>query len=76
MLLPACEPEAAERMAWDLCQGMRSQPLCDAALQIPITVSIGLTGWQPGEKQDELLARADRALYLAKQAGRDRVVRA
>lgn len=54
---------------------MRSQPLCDQELQIPITVSIGLTGWQPGETAEELLARADRALYLAKQAGRDRVVR-
>ena len=76
VLLPACEPEAAERMAWDLCLAMRDQPLCDDQLQIPITVSIGLTGWQAGEDQHALLARADRALYQAKQAGRDRVVRA
>ncbi len=75
VLLPACGPEAAERMAWDLCRTMRSQPLCEEDLSIPITVSIGLTDWQPGENQHELLARADRALYRAKQEGRDRVVR-
>jgi diguanylate cyclase (GGDEF)-like protein len=76
VLLPACAPEAAERMAWDLCRAMRAQPLCDQATQIPITVSIGLTGWRPGEDQHALLARADRALYRAKQSGRDRVERA
>lgn len=76
VLLPASEPEAAERMAWDLCLAMRAQPLCDQQLRIPITVSIGLTAWRPGEDQHALLARADRALYQAKQQGRDRVVRA
>lgn len=75
VLLPACEPEAAERMAWDLCVAMRRQPLSDDGIQIPITVSIGLTGWQPGEDQEALLVRADRALYQAKQAGRNQVVR-
>lgn len=75
VLLPDCGPDAAERMARDICQAMRSQPLREGGIEIPITVSIGLTGWQPGEDQHDLLARADRALYLAKQAGRDRVAR-
>ncbi|MCB1629506.1 MAG: diguanylate cyclase, partial [Xanthomonadales bacterium] len=42
---------------------------------IRITVSIGVTCWQPGDAQlDELLRRADRALYRAKAEGRDRVI--
>jgi diguanylate cyclase (GGDEF)-like protein len=38
-----------------------------------VTVSIGLTEYQRQESVDELLTRADNALYLAKQYGRDRV---
>ncbi|MEZ5443173.1 MAG: GGDEF domain-containing protein [Lysobacterales bacterium] len=42
---------------------------------IRITVSIGVTCWQPGDAQlDELLRRADRALYRAKAEARDRVI--
>lgn len=38
-----------------------------------VTVSLGLSQWQPGEALHDLLGRTDRALYRAKQAGRDRV---
>ena len=37
-----------------------------------VTVSIGWAAWE-GEAPDELLRRADFALYDAKRAGRDRV---
>ncbi|WP_259055629.1 GGDEF domain-containing protein [Methylohalomonas lacus] len=40
------------------------------------TCSAGLAVFAPGETADELINRADRALYLAKNTGRDRVVRA
>jgi diguanylate cyclase (GGDEF)-like protein len=39
-----------------------------------ITLSAGLAVHREGEDADALLARADRALYAAKRAGRDRVV--
>ena len=39
-----------------------------------LTVSIGLTSYRARESIDELLRRADAALYEAKQGGRDQVV--
>jgi len=38
-----------------------------------VTVSAGVAEHRPGESLDELLARMERALHLAKQSGRDRV---
>jgi diguanylate cyclase len=39
-----------------------------------ITVSVGVAQWQPGELMADLIERCDRALYKAKEAGRNRVV--
>ena len=40
------------------------------------TCSAGLAIWRPGESVDDLVGRADKALYEAKEAGRDRLVSA
>jgi diguanylate cyclase (GGDEF)-like protein/PAS domain S-box-containing protein len=40
------------------------------------TCSAGLALWRPGETVDDLVGRADAALYEAKEAGRDRLVSA
>lgn len=38
-----------------------------------ITISVGAAQFRPGESVDDLVDRSDRALYCAKQSGRDRV---
>lgn len=41
---------------------------------VTATLSIGVTLLRAGESVDDVVARADRAMYEAKQSGRDRVV--
>jgi len=40
---------------------------------IMVTVSVGIASFEPGDTPDRLLARADKALYKAKELGRNRV---
>ncbi|MFI0432079.1 MAG: PAS domain S-box protein [Candidatus Nanopelagicales bacterium] len=46
----------------------------DSALEEGVTLSVGVTTSQPAEDPDQLIARADRAMYEAKRTGRDKVV--
>ena len=41
--------------------------------RVLITFSAGVARWQPGESRDDVIGRADTALYEAKQAGKNRV---
>ena len=76
LLLPECSLEEGLQRAEALRRGLHGDPLPVAEAPIPITISIGLAVWRPGESSQEMLARADRALYAAKAQGRDRVVSA
>ncbi len=51
-----------------------SQPLMLNGLKLTVTASIGVTLFQPKDKFDaeQLLRQADQAMYLAKQAGKNR----
>ena len=42
----------------------------------PVTISMGCAQWQPGDSGEVLLAKADAALYAAKEGGRNRVRKA
>jgi len=41
--------------------------------RVSISASFGVAEYQQGDTEDDLLRRADRALYKAKEGGRDRV---
>jgi diguanylate cyclase (GGDEF)-like protein/PAS domain S-box-containing protein len=51
-----------------------AQPIPTSAGDLSITLSIGVTMVEPGESPDAIISRADRAMYRAKQTGRNRVL--
>lgn len=65
--------EAAERLSAAIKALSVLSQAGDGA-QIRVTVSIGVAEIQDGESAEALVARADAALYAAKDAGRDRVM--
>jgi two-component system cell cycle response regulator len=74
-LLPDTDAEAAARVTEKLrCEVGRIDVEHDG-VPLRVTVSIGTATWEDEEPQD-LLQRADDALYAAKAAGRDRTLSA
>jgi diguanylate cyclase (GGDEF)-like protein len=73
LLLPHVQHEQARVALERLCQQVAQQPMGEQH-HVPITVSVGLAQWTPGEDLACWLDRADRALYEAKQSGRNRCV--
>lgn len=70
-------PDSALADALDVGEVLRSAieacPFHFKGEPVTITVSMGVAQFQPGERSDLALKRADEALYRAKAAGRNRV---
>ncbi|WP_052768960.1 sensor domain-containing diguanylate cyclase [Aurantiacibacter marinus] len=73
-LLPRINAAAARALAERLRQSVERG--IEGSSLPNITVSIGLAQFEAGDDGDGLLARADAALYKAKESGRNRVRRA
>ncbi|WAB96262.1 diguanylate cyclase [Pseudomonas putida] len=76
VLLPGLAPERASFTAERLRRAVQDLHLAQGDGRLQITVSIGLdgcAGHEPAPNLDDLLARADQALYRAKAYGRNRV---
>ncbi|NQD56604.1 diguanylate cyclase [Pseudomonas sp. CM25] len=73
LLLPQTPPAAAAQMAEVLRAAVEACPFHFKGERVVITTSIGLAAFRSGERGDQVLKRADAALYRAKEQGRNRV---
>jgi diguanylate cyclase (GGDEF)-like protein len=73
VILPGVTLREASRIGERIRAQVESLPVMWGEREIRTTVSIGASDLLPKESPASLLARADRALYRAKDAGRNRV---
>jgi diguanylate cyclase (GGDEF)-like protein len=59
---------------WDFRDRIAATPIVAGSASVRVTISIGVASRKEGQSFTELFADADRALYLAKASGRNRVV--
>ena len=75
-LLPGTTGADALALAERLCGRIRSLPLASEAGRLTLTASVGVADWHGQQDSiNDLLRRADAALYLAKHEGRDQARR-
>ena len=73
VILPYTSGEKAQALAERLRQLIAEQSFCEAESKLKITASFGVTTFVSGQQItcQELLAQVDKALYCAKDQGRD-----
>jgi len=75
MLLPATMPDQAMEVVERIREKLAATAFRFKEKPLQITLSCGLTQYRPGEQPEDTFARADEALYQAKEEGRNRCVR-
>jgi diguanylate cyclase (GGDEF)-like protein len=73
ILLPETVAKDALSSAERLRAAVGSLRVQHSGYSVGFTASFGVAGMRPGDQLDELIARADSALYRAKNGGRNRV---
>jgi len=73
LLLPQTSPATGAQVAEVLRAAIEACPFHFKGERVVITASIGLSTFRSGERGDQVLKRADAALYRAKDLGRNRV---
>ncbi|MDJ0659457.1 MAG: diguanylate cyclase [Crocosphaera sp.] len=74
VILPHTDLEGAKIAAQRVCEAMTQESLQVEDKTVNITVSVGVASYDPKDKKiDDILKRADTALFAAKENGRNRV---
>lgn len=73
IVLRQCDARRGRRIAESVRHNVAASQIRTAAGEVPVTVSVGVAQWAADESFDAVIERADRALYDAKNSGRDRV---
>ncbi|MGV6852442.1 MAG: diguanylate cyclase [bacterium] len=73
VILPGVSLEKAKVVAEKLRKAVKNCPFEGDGHKVMVTISIGVTVTQNGDTKDEFFNRADKAMYKAKQEGRDQI---
>jgi len=73
LILPKADSEAGLRIAERARLAVCAEPVIAANTHIDVTISAGVAQKRFGELRDEVIERADHAMYAAKRAGRNHV---
>jgi diguanylate cyclase (GGDEF)-like protein len=73
LLLPNINPDKFQKPLEILRQTIKSIPFRFRDAKVEITISIGATLFKDGDSPSDVFERADKALYHAKNSGRDQV---
>ncbi len=71
MLLPGADAKAALELADQIRLNIAKTGFNSGKVRIPVTISCGVASFKPGDSPQSMFNRADRALYQAKNAGRN-----
>lgn len=74
LLAIAADPATARPALERLVAGINGTNIRTTAGPIPTTVSVGAALWEPGQELEDVISRAGRALYAAKNGGRGRII--
>ncbi|MHB1245738.1 MAG: diguanylate cyclase [Sulfuriferula sp.] len=75
MLMPETLLDQAELMLQRICSAIAGLKIDVGVAEVQITVSAGVAQYMQSESPDDMFSRVDKALYRAKQSGRNRVVK-
>ena len=74
VILPDCTKDKAKQMASDFRTKLESEKIVLRRQETSVTVSIGVASFpKDAQMKEELIFKADHALYRAKEQGRNRV---
>lgn len=76
LLMPGTTVEQGASVLDELRSDIEECPFHFKTERVTITISLGFTQFSSGDTLDAVFDRADRAMYQAKEAGRNRIVRA
>jgi diguanylate cyclase (GGDEF)-like protein len=77
LVLPSASLRAGFRKAQGLVKSLAKREWAvEKDRTLGFTMSIGVTAWKTGDDPAQLVARADKALYQAKEQGRNRAIKA
>lgn len=75
VLLPETSLDQAESILQRICSVITELRIDVGVAEIEMTVSLGVAQHMPGESPQDMFSRVDKALYRAKQSGRNRIVK-